>query len=83
MGWRASETRELIFDECRVPKENMLVSTREGICTVYDGPADQSHLVSPLIPWDLPRPSLMCHWRMPGRGNSLAKSIGKFQAIPV
>jgi butyryl-CoA dehydrogenase len=30
MGWRASETRELIFDECRVPKENMLGQPEKG-----------------------------------------------------
>jgi len=30
MGWRASETRELIFDECRVPKENILGNPEKG-----------------------------------------------------
>ena len=30
MGWRASETRELIFDECRVPKSNILGNPEKG-----------------------------------------------------
>jgi short-chain 2-methylacyl-CoA dehydrogenase len=30
IGWRASETRELIFDECRVPKENILGNPEKG-----------------------------------------------------
>jgi butyryl-CoA dehydrogenase len=30
MGWRASETRELIFDDCRVPKENILGTPERG-----------------------------------------------------
>jgi butyryl-CoA dehydrogenase len=30
MGWRASETRELIFDECRVPRENILGNSEKG-----------------------------------------------------
>lgn len=30
VGWRASETRELIFDECRVPKENILGNPEKG-----------------------------------------------------
>jgi short-chain 2-methylacyl-CoA dehydrogenase len=30
VGWRASETRELIFDECRVPKANILGNPEKG-----------------------------------------------------
>jgi len=30
MGWKASETRELIFDDCRVPKENILGNPDRG-----------------------------------------------------
>ncbi len=30
MGWRASDTRELIFDDCRVPKENILGNPEKG-----------------------------------------------------
>jgi short/branched chain acyl-CoA dehydrogenase len=30
MGWRASQTRELIFDDCRVPKENILGNPERG-----------------------------------------------------
>jgi short/branched chain acyl-CoA dehydrogenase len=30
MGWKASETRELIFDECRIPKENILGNPEKG-----------------------------------------------------
>jgi len=30
MGWKASETRELIFDDCKVPKENILGNPERG-----------------------------------------------------
>jgi butyryl-CoA dehydrogenase len=30
VGWKASETRELIFDDCRVPKENILGNPEKG-----------------------------------------------------
>jgi butyryl-CoA dehydrogenase len=30
MGWKASETRELIFDDCRVPRENILGNPEKG-----------------------------------------------------
>jgi len=31
MGWRASPTREIIFEQCQVPKENLLVAEGEGL----------------------------------------------------
>ena len=31
MGYRSSETRELIFDDCRIPKENILGNPDKGI----------------------------------------------------
>jgi len=31
MGYRSSETRELIFDDCRIPKENILGNPEKGI----------------------------------------------------
>jgi butyryl-CoA dehydrogenase len=30
VGWKASETRELIFDDCRVPRENILGKPEKG-----------------------------------------------------
>jgi butyryl-CoA dehydrogenase len=30
VGWKASETRELIFDDCRVPRENILGNPEKG-----------------------------------------------------
>ena len=31
MGWRSSDTRELVFDECRVPDRNLLGPRGEGL----------------------------------------------------
>jgi butyryl-CoA dehydrogenase len=31
MGYRSSETRELIFDDCRIPKENILGNPDKGV----------------------------------------------------
>ena len=37
LGMRASETAEMIFDNCRVPKENILGNVGEGFHPVVEG----------------------------------------------
>ena len=37
MGWRGSPTGELVFDECRVPAENLLWGENRGVAVVMSG----------------------------------------------
>ena len=37
MGWRGSETGELVFDNCRVPVENMVGEKNNGVSIVMSG----------------------------------------------
>jgi len=37
MGWKVSPTRELIFDQCIIPKENLLGRVGEGFIIAMDG----------------------------------------------
>ena len=37
MGWRGSPTGELIFDECRVPLENLVYGENRGVAVVMSG----------------------------------------------
>lgn len=37
MGWRSSDTRELIFEDCRVPRENLLGEEGKGFRQVLEG----------------------------------------------
>lgn len=37
MGWRGSETGELVFDECKVPVENLVGEENNGVSIVMSG----------------------------------------------
>ena len=37
MGWRGSPTGELVFDECRVPVENLVFGENRGVAVVMSG----------------------------------------------
>ncbi len=37
MGWRGSETGELVFDECKVPVENLVGKENDGVSIVMSG----------------------------------------------
>ena len=43
MGWNASDTRPLTFDDCRVPEENLLGPPRRGLQAVPAHPRRRPH----------------------------------------
>jgi isovaleryl-CoA dehydrogenase len=48
MGYRGSQTGELVFEECRVPAENLLGTENRGIAIVMSGLDLERAMVSPL-----------------------------------
>jgi len=48
MGWRGSQTGELVFDECRVPAANMLREENNGVQVVMSGLDLERAMISPL-----------------------------------
>lgn len=48
MGFRGSQTAELVFDECRVPAENLVGEENKGVAVVMSGLDLERAMVSPL-----------------------------------
>jgi isovaleryl-CoA dehydrogenase len=48
MGWRGSQTGELVFDECRVPAANRLGEENSGVRVVMSGLDLERAMISPL-----------------------------------
>jgi len=48
MGYRGSQTGELVFDDCRVPAENLVGRENEGVAVVMSGLDLERAMISPL-----------------------------------
>ena len=48
MGYRGSQTGELVFDECRVPAENLVGGENRGVAVVMSGLDLERAMISPL-----------------------------------
>jgi isovaleryl-CoA dehydrogenase len=48
MGWRGSQTGELLFEDCRVPAENLLHKENEGVKVVMSGLDLERAMIAPL-----------------------------------
>lgn len=48
MGYRGSQTAELVFDECRVPAENLVGQENKGVGIVMSGLDLERAMISPL-----------------------------------
>lgn len=48
MGYRGSQTGELIFDECRVPLENLVGGENRGVAVVMSGLDLERAMISPI-----------------------------------
>lgn len=48
MGWRGSQTGELVFDECRVPAANRLGAENQGVRVVMSGLDLERAIIAPL-----------------------------------
>jgi isovaleryl-CoA dehydrogenase len=50
MGWRGAPTGELVFDDCRVPAENLLGTENQGVAIVMSGlDIERAFLAAPVI----------------------------------
>lgn len=48
MGYRGSQTAELVFDECRVPAENLVGGENRGVAVVMSGLDLERAMISPI-----------------------------------
>ncbi|PKP85624.1 MAG: acyl-CoA dehydrogenase [Alphaproteobacteria bacterium HGW-Alphaproteobacteria-2] len=48
MGYRGSQTAELVFDDCRVPAENMVGAENKGVAVVMSGLDLERAIITPL-----------------------------------
>ena len=48
MGFRGSQTGELVFDDCRVPAENLVGVENEGVAVVMSGLALERAVIAPV-----------------------------------
>lgn len=48
MGYRGSQTAELVFDECRVPAENLVGGENAGVAVVMSGLDLERAMISPI-----------------------------------
>lgn len=48
MGFRGSQTAELVFDECRVPAENLVGVENNGVKVVMSGLDLERAMISPI-----------------------------------
>ncbi len=48
MGFRGSQTGELLFDECEVPEENLVGGVNEGVAVVMSGLDLERAVISPI-----------------------------------
>lgn len=48
MGFRGSQTAELVFDECRVPAENLVGEENKGVAVVMSGLDLERAMISPI-----------------------------------
>lgn len=48
MGFRGSQTAELVFDDCRVPAENLVGGENEGVAVVMNGLDLERAMISPI-----------------------------------
>tara|TARA_R110002072_G_scaffold275819_1_gene437005 strand:- start:573 stop:1790 length:1218 start_codon:yes stop_codon:yes gene_type:complete len=48
MGFRGSQTAELVFDDCRVPAENLIGTENEGVAVVMSGLDIERAMIAPV-----------------------------------
>jgi len=80
MGWRASDTRELVFTDCEIPEENILGARGEGLknfLTILDG----GRISVAALSVGLARGAYDESAKYAKERHAFGKPISKFQAI--
>jgi acyl-CoA dehydrogenase len=80
MGWSSSHTMELIFNECRVPKENLIGQENEGF-KIAMAALDSGRLTIASCALGISRASLEIASRHAGLREQFGKAIGEFQGV--
>lgn len=80
VGWCASDTHELAFDECRVPVENMLGERARGYAQ-FLGILDEGRIAIAALATGLAQGCVDESVRYAEQRHAFGRSIGAFQAI--
>jgi alkylation response protein AidB-like acyl-CoA dehydrogenase len=80
LGLRGSKTAELIFEDCRVPKENMLGEKNKGFYGVMDT-LDRGRTAVGAMSVGIARGALEDSLEYANQREQFGRPIGKFQAI--
>lgn len=80
VGWRASDTRELVFEDCRVPADHLLGQRGRGYAAFLETLADGRIAIAALAV-GLARGCLEESVRYMGEREAFGRSIGAFQAL--
>lgn len=80
MGFRGSQTGELVFDECRVPAENLVGGENNGVAVVMSGLDLERAMVSPVCLGIAERALQICI-DFVGTREQFGKPIASFQMV--
>ncbi len=80
LGWRATDTRELIFENCRVPRENLLGERGKGFAQVLRI-LDDGRIVMAALAVGLAQGCLDTSLKYARERVQFGQPISKFQAI--
>ncbi len=80
MGFRGSQTAELVFDDCRVPAENLVGAEDAGVRVVMSGLDLERAMISPIC-LGIAERALQLSIDYAGQRKQFGKPIGDFQMI--
>ena len=80
MGFRGSQTAELVFDDCRVPAENLVGGEDAGVRVVMSGLDLERAMISPIC-LGIAERALQLSIDYAGQRKQFGKPIGDFQMI--
>jgi isovaleryl-CoA dehydrogenase len=80
MGFRGSQTAELVFDECRVPAANMVGEENRGVSVVMSGLDLERAMISPIC-LGIAERALELSLDYAKTRKQFGKAIGEFQMI--
>ena len=57
MGWRSSDTAELVFEDCRIPAENLLGEEDRGFYAIMNNFQNERIVIGAMAVGEAQRPS--------------------------
>ncbi len=80
MGYRGSQTGELVFEDCRVPAENLLGAENRGVAVIMSGLDLERAMISPLC-LGIAERALELSLEYAKTREQFGKPIGSFQMV--